>query len=71
MIETEKLINTLPKAELIEKLMKKINSGEYDLDDVYQKEKSLFNEQEALFKRARRNYLAKKTYSNSTVKIII
>lgn len=57
---TEKLINTLPKAELIEKLMKKINSGEYDLDDVYQKEKSLFNEQEALFKRARRNYLAKK-----------
>ena len=57
---TEKLINTLPKAQLIEKLMKKINSGEYDLDDVYQKEKSLFNEQEALFKRARRNYLAKK-----------
>ncbi len=57
---TEKLINTLPKAELIEKLMKKINSGEYDLDDVYQKEKLLFNEQEALFKRARRNYLAKK-----------
>jgi hypothetical protein len=57
---TERLINTLPKAELIEKLMKKINSGEYDLDDVYQKDKSLFSEQEALFKRARKNYLARK-----------
>ncbi|MDU5561156.1 MAG: Rep family protein [Streptococcus parasanguinis] len=57
---TERLLNTLPKAELIEKMMKKINSGEYDLDDVYKKEPSLFNEQEALFKRARRNYLAKK-----------
>lgn len=57
---TERLINTLPKAELIEKLMKKINSGEYDLDDVYQQDKSLFSEQEALFKRARKNYLARK-----------
>lgn len=57
---TERLFNTLPKAELIEKMMKKINSGEYDLDDVYKKEPSLFNEQEPLFKRARRNFLAKK-----------
>ena len=59
---TERLLNTLPKAELIEKMMKKINSGEYDLDDVYKKEPSLFNEQEALFKRARRNYLAKSLF---------
>lgn len=57
---TERLINTLPRAELIEKLMKKVNSGEYDLDDVYQENKILFNELENLFKRARKNYLARK-----------
>ena len=34
---TEKLINTLPKAELIEKIHKKLSNGEYDLDDAYQK----------------------------------
>ena len=57
---TERLINTLPKAELIEKIHKKLSNGEYDLDDAYQKDKILFNEQENLFKRARKNYLARK-----------
>ena len=57
---TERLFNTLPKAELIDKIHKKLSNGEYDLDDAYQEDKILFNEQEALFKRARRNYLAKK-----------
>ena len=37
-----------------------MSNGEYDLDDAYQEDKILFNEQEPLFKRARRNYLAKK-----------
>lgn len=57
---TERLINTLPKAELIKKIHKKLSNGEYDLDDAYQKDKILFNEEENLFKRARRNYLARK-----------
>lgn len=57
---TERLINTLPKAELIEKIHKKLSNGEYDLDDAYQEDKILFNEQENLFKRARKNYLARK-----------
>ncbi len=42
--------------------MKKINSGEYDLDDTYQKDKILFNEQEALFKRARKTILARNLF---------
>ena len=37
-----------------------MSNGEYDLDDAYQKDKILFNEQENLFKRARKNYLARK-----------
>lgn len=57
---TERLINTLPKEDRIRSMMNKLNSGEYDLDDAYQKDKILFNEEENLFKRARRNYLARK-----------
>ncbi len=43
------------------------NSGEYD-DDVYQKDKILFNEQEALSNELK-NYLARKTHSLLRVQI--
>lgn len=53
----EKRLYSLPKAELVERMMDKIGSGAYTLDDAYEDNKNLYSENEALFKRARRNYI--------------
>lgn len=54
---TEKRLYSLPKAELVERMMDKISNGVYTLDDAYEDNKNLYSENEALFKRARRNYI--------------
>lgn len=54
---TEKRLYSLPKAELVERMMDKISNGDYSLEDAYNDNKNLYSENEALFKRARRNYL--------------
>lgn len=54
---TEKRLYSLPKAELVERMMDKISNGVYSLEDAYNDNKNLYSENEALFKRARRNYL--------------
>lgn len=53
----EKRLYSLPKAELVERMMDKISNGVYSLEDAYGDNKNLYSENEALFKRARRNYL--------------
>lgn len=57
---TEKNVYKLPKAELVEQMQKKITEGKMTLRDVYNENAILYNENEPLFKRARRNYLQNK-----------
>lgn len=57
---TEKNVYKLPKAELVEQMQKKITEGKMTLRDAYNENAILYNENEPLFKRARRNYLQNK-----------
>lgn len=56
----EKRLYSLPKSELVERMMDKISNGVYSLEDAYNDNKNLYSENEALFKRARRNHLKNK-----------
>lgn len=57
---SEKRLYSLPKSELVERMMSKISDGTYDLKDAYNDNKNLYSENEALFKRARKNHLKNK-----------
>lgn len=57
---SEKRLYSLPKSELVERMMNKISDGTYDLKDAYADNKNLYSENEALFKRARKNHLKNK-----------
>jgi hypothetical protein len=57
---TERNVYKLPKAELVEQMQKKISEGKMSLRDAYLENATLYNENEPLFKRARRNYLQNK-----------
>lgn len=52
-----KKANSLPDKNKVKMMLEKLTKGIYDLGDVYEKDKILYNENEAIFKRARRNYL--------------
>ena len=53
----EKRLYSLPKSELVERMMNKKSDGVYGLEDAYKDNKNLYSEYEALFKRTRKNYL--------------
>lgn len=57
---SERRLYSLPKSELVERMMNKISNGTYDLKDAYADNKNLYSENEALFKRARKNHLKNK-----------
>ena len=52
-----KKANSLPDKNKVKIMLERLVNGTYDLGDVYEKDKILYNENEAVFKRARRNYL--------------
>lgn len=57
---TEKRLYTLPEKEAIDRTLRKLSEGEWDLDEARENDKLLYAKQENLFKRARRSYLANK-----------